>query len=135
MSRFYRKFGHITIAGDLIGSRMPGPTSSVIMAYWPGRGNTLTNIDYARMKVGVVQYFKSHLLVYHNGGVLHKDEHVFAYIIWILTMTVCANTFVSVSSSCLPPVQRIGCRCAYTIMPVDFGVLSESVFSLLALYL
>ena len=87
MSRFYRKFGHITIAGDLIGSRMPGGSSSVIMAYWPGRGNTLTNIDYARMKVGVVQYFKSHLLVYHNGGVLHKDEHVFAYILWILTMT------------------------------------------------
>ena len=45
-------FGRITIAGDLIGSDMPGPnsrTSSVVMAYWPSRGNTLDNIDYTRM--------------------------------------------------------------------------------------
>ena len=59
MSRFYRKFGRVTLAGDLIGSDMPGPnnkSSSVIMAYWPGRSRTLDNIDYNRMRVGVVQY-------------------------------------------------------------------------------
>ena len=44
VSRFYSKFGRITIAGDLIGSDMPGPnsrTSSVVMAYWPSRGKIL----------------------------------------------------------------------------------------------
>ena len=38
ISRFYRKFGRATIAGDLIGSHLPGQnsrTSSVEMAYWP----------------------------------------------------------------------------------------------------
>ena len=47
MSRFYRKFGHITIAGDLIGSQMPRQNikaSSVIMEYWPGRAIELITL-------------------------------------------------------------------------------------------
>jgi len=61
--RFYRKFGRVIIAGDLIGSDMRGPnnhSSSVIMAFWPDRGESLSNIDYSRMRVAVVQYFIQH---------------------------------------------------------------------------
>ena len=46
LSRFCRKFGRITIAGDVVGLQMTGPnskSSSVIMAYWPGKSNTLDN--------------------------------------------------------------------------------------------
>jgi len=134
MSRFYRKFGRITVAGDLIGSEMRGPnskSSSVIMAYWPGRGHTLDNIDYTRMRVGVVQYFVSHELAYKSGNVVVREEHVFAYVLWKVThahydwygvsATVCANMFENISSCCFLPVQRIGCRCAHVIMPVEFG--------------
>ena len=42
-SSFYHKFGQITIAGDLIGSHIPGSNnvaSSVVMAFWPGRGDS-----------------------------------------------------------------------------------------------
>ena len=65
MSKFYQKFGRITIGDDLIGSDMPGPngkSSSVIMAYWPCSSETLDNIDYNRMSIGVVQYYIRHVI-------------------------------------------------------------------------
>ena len=45
---FYEEYGRILLAGDIIGSTRPGSNakcSSVIMAYWPGRGNNLQAID------------------------------------------------------------------------------------------
>ena len=48
-SQFYRKFGKITLADDLIGSTLPGAnsqTSSIIMAFWCNRGDRLDNIHY-----------------------------------------------------------------------------------------
>jgi len=141
VSRFCHKFGRITIAGDLIGSDMPGQnsrSSSVIMAFWPSKGNTLNNIDYSQMQVGVVQFFMHHMLSYSNGGDLIKEEHIFAYVLWKqmhphfnwygVSATVCVDMFESVGSCCLLPVQRIGHRCAYTIMPVNFGDITETVF-------
>ena len=71
VSRFCHKFGRVTIAGDLIGSDMPGQnsrSSSVIMAFWPSKGNTLNNIDNSQMQVGVVQFFMCHMLSYSNSG-------------------------------------------------------------------
>ena len=44
LPRFYRKFGRMILAGDLIGSDMRGSnscSSSVIMAFWPDRGSSL----------------------------------------------------------------------------------------------
>ena len=125
VSRFCHKFGCITIAGDLIGSDMPGQnsrSSSVIMAFWPSKGNTLNNIDYSQMQVGVVQFFMRHMLSYSNSGDLIEEEHIFAYVLhphfnWHgVSATVCVDIFESVGSCCLLPVQRIGHRCAYTIM-------------------
>ena len=104
------------------------------MAYWPGRSRTLDNIDYNRMRVGVVQHFICHVLEYHTGEDSNREEHVFAYVLWKevhphydwygVSATVCANVFEGVS---LLPVQRISCRCAYTTMRVDFCDISESV--------
>jgi len=64
---------------------MPGQnsrSSSVIMAFWPSKGNTLNNIDYSQMQVGVVQFFMRHMLSYSNGGDLIKEERIFAYVLW-----------------------------------------------------
>ena len=36
------------------------------MAYWPGSGNSLNNIDYSNLQVGIVQHFlntSSHLTI------------------------------------------------------------------------
>lgn len=141
MSRFFRKFGRITIAGNLIGSELSGPNNksySVIMAYWPGRSATLENIDYSRMRVGVVQYFIRHELTFKNVNQDVKEEHVFAYVYWKethshydwygLSATVCANSYEGVSACCFLPVQRIGQRCDFIVMPIEFGDFSESVF-------
>ena len=141
ISRFYRKFGHATIAGDLIGSHLPGQnsrTSSVVMAYWPSTTRTsLLNIDYSRMQVGVVQYFISHILQYREMNVEKREEHVFAYVKWKkrhphydwfgLSATVCINSYESETCFSMLPIQRIARRCATIVLPIDFGDLSETV--------
>ena len=106
MSRFCRKFGRITMAGDLVGSELPGrnsKSSSVVMAYWPGKSQTLDNIDYSRMRVGVVQYFLRHEFAYNSGDNVVKEEHVFAYVLnydWYgVPATVCADVYEGVSVS------------------------------------
>ena len=138
---FYTKLGCITIAGDLIGSDMPGPnsrTSSVIMAYWPSRG--LNNIDFCTMQDVVVQYFIRHILSYHESYEKKRGRAHF----WLLSMegaeqhphynwfgvsaTICVNSFESASPCCLLPVQRIICRCASIVMHVDFCDISKTVF-------
>ena len=60
------KFGCVLMAGDLIGSNMPGrnsKSSAVVMAYWQNRED-LTAIDHSTMQVGVVQYFSRHKFRY-----------------------------------------------------------------------
>ena len=58
VSPFYVRSGRVSMCNQVIGSVMnatSAKSSSVVMAYWPSRGNQLSNIDYSRMKVGVVQ--------------------------------------------------------------------------------
>ena len=59
MPRFYKEYGRLSMAGDIVGSvavrGASNPASSVIMAYWPGTGFSLENIDSTTMSVGVVQ--------------------------------------------------------------------------------
>ena len=46
---FIKVCGRVILAGDIIGSIKPGPnniSSSVVMAFWPGRGDSLQSIDY-----------------------------------------------------------------------------------------
>lgn len=141
--RFYQKFGRLLIAGDLIGSDMRGPnarSSSVIMAFWPDRGSTLNNIDSSKMHVGVVQYFMQHELSYRADTAtdINKEEHIFAYVRWKelhpcydfygVSATVCIDMFHASSCCCFLPVQRIACRCAHVIMPVNLNSVTETVF-------
>ena len=141
MSKFYQKFGRITIGDDLIGSDMPGPngkSSSVIMAYWPGSSETLDNIDYNQMSIGVVQYYIRHVISYVSEGTSKKVEYIFAYVLWKekhhhfdwfgASASLCCNSFEAISTSRFLPVQRIGARCATTITAIDFGDSTETVF-------
>ena len=61
ISPFFLRSGRINFCGQLIGSEMNATSScssSVIMAYWPSKGDDLSTIDYGeRMAVGTVQYF------------------------------------------------------------------------------
>lgn len=115
ISRFYKKFGHATIASNVVGSLLPGRnsrTSAVIMAYWPSRGQNLSDIDYSRMQVGVIEYFISHLLQYQEKS---EEEHVFAYVKWKkghphcdwfgVSATVCIDSYEDQSCFSLLPIQ------------------------------
>lgn len=70
MLPFYCQYGRVTLAGDLIGSILPGSNnsaSSVIVADWPGTGN-----NTCRLQVGCIQYFMKHDLSYNDNGNVHK---------------------------------------------------------------
>lgn len=119
---------------------MPGTnshSSSVIMSFWPSRGNSLATIDYGCKQVGVVQYFFQHKL-YSELGDETVSQHTFAYVRWKqlhehrdwcgTSATVCTNVFEFPSACCFIPVQRIFCRCAYITLPVRFRDSTETVF-------
>lgn len=141
VSVYYKKYGRIKIAGDLIGSVMPGrhaTSSAVITAFWPSNTTPLENIDYSRMRVGVVQFFLHHYLSYYEHGEVIIKDHIFAYVLWKKfhfdldyfgrSAIVCENEYERSDSYCFLPVQRICCRCAHCIMPVKFGSITETVF-------
>ena len=138
ISQFYDQYGRITLGGDVIGSRLPGPNnaaSSVIMAYWPHSGHSTSNLS--RMEVGVVQYFLLHETTIVNSSISEskKVKHLFAYVEWKehhsnvdwfgASATVCTDMY---RDSSFIPAQRIACRCAHALMPVNFGSHSETVF-------
>jgi len=78
---FYDHYGHITLAGNLIGSTYPGPnaqSSSVIMANWPEGEMTLPD----NKRVGSVQYFLKHKSSIFKDGHMETMEHIFAFVLW-----------------------------------------------------
>ena len=82
----YRKFGRLMLAGNLVGSEMPGPNSilsAVIMAYWYTTRCDLSNINYSTMQVGVVQYFLRHRIITSNAtNETSVEDHLFAKVKW-----------------------------------------------------
>lgn len=143
MPVFYREYGRITLAGDIVGSVKRGcnsATSAVIMAYWPGSGHSLQSIDYGRMRVGVVQYFLQHSVIVCDGEHSSSEtlSHLLCYIHWKqihphadwcgISATVCSDLFETPDACCFMPVQRIGFRCAYAKLPMKFPTHEETVF-------
>ena len=88
MPYYYKEYGRVLVAGDLVGSVKSGgnsQSSSVIAAHWSGSGDNLAHIDYTRMRVGIVQYFIKHSLKAYKQENDHETEsleHIFAYIDW-----------------------------------------------------
>ena len=133
-SPFYLRSNRIRLAGDLIGSdnnAASATTSSVIMAYWPTRGEDLNVIDNSSMHVGVVQYYFRHCAEVCNKEnqectTLHTD---FAYVLWKQShpnqhwfghsATVCFNTFEPSSACNFIPVQRIANKCAFCVLSLE----------------
>lgn len=146
MPLFYKEYGRVQLAGELIGSVKPGPnsrSSSVIAAYWPGSGDTLQNIDYSRMRVGIVQFFVRHTLKLYDtsaiGNTTQEYDHLFAYVHWKklhpkaswygISATISSELFEIPGACAFIPVQRIACRCAYATLNIKFSPAHhESVF-------
>ena len=113
LSATYHKFGRLQLAGDLICSDMPGPhshTSSVVMAYWPSRGSNLTNIDYSKRQVGIIQYYIRHKICFVVNNETIEQVHIFAYVKWKeshvhhswygASATVCSTMFEIPAACC-----------------------------------
>lgn len=144
MPAFYQECGRISIAGDVIGSTKRGSnsiSSSVIMAFWPGSGNSLCSIDYGRMRVGIVQYFFQHSVTLGSiSNTSHPEtfDHLFCYVYWKklhphgdwcgVSATLSTDIFETPAACSFLPVQRIGFRCAYATLPMNFITHTENVF-------
>ena len=56
----YSLYGRVTLYGHVIGSVLPGGnnnSSSVILAFWPTKGDNITSFDHTALSIGVVQHF------------------------------------------------------------------------------
>ncbi len=130
------------MAGEVIGSVMNTrscTSSSVIMAYWPSRGD-LSSIDYSvRRNVGVVQFFcRNRANFQHHQSDKVSREHVFTFIRWKQkhphedwyghSATVCLDMYEPLSETNLMPVQRISAVCARAIINVEIQGLTEPAF-------
>ena len=49
-------------------------SGEVVMAYWPGIGNSLSDIDYSTCRVGIVNYFLNHTIKLDNN---EKTGHIY----------------------------------------------------------
>ena len=134
-SHFYREYGHVILSSSIIGSVKPGPnsySSSVIMAFWPGSGESLT-VVYTRMCVGQVQFYMRHSIRENGKDIIH----LFAFVYWKKThpqynwfgvsATVCSDLFEEEGACCFIPVQRIGARCAFASLPTEFRSSNSSI--------
>ena len=133
MSYFYREYGRIQLASDVIGSNKPGPnsrSSSVVMAYWPSREDLTGGSE--QLNVGEVQlYIKHSIKIRQQPSCDPQTEcYAFAYVNWRklhqhcnwfgVSARVCIDSFEQPSAFCFVPVQRIYARCAYAELPISF---------------
>lgn len=131
MSQFAIRFKSISIGNEIITC---SKSNAVIMAYWPGPGDLLTNIDYSKCRVGVIKYFIKHEIKFQND----VEEHVFCYIHWkqrhphydyFGQSAIVSSTLDEVETACCyMPVQRIACRCASAVLNVNSESIPETVF-------
>ena len=122
-SLLYMHYKKVLLGDELLGS------GEVIMAYWPGSGNSLSNIDYSACRVGIIKYFVRHSI---NLDYSNTDKtHLFCYVTWkqkhprynwFGKSAIVSSTLNEVEDGCcFMPIQRIAFRCASGELPIDFG--------------
>ena len=128
-SLIYLHFKRIEMGKELLGRE-------VVMAYWPGSGSSLCNIDRSTCRVGNIKYFLKHTInIANNNKTL---DHIFCYVTWKQThprsdwygkSAIVSSTLNEIEDACCyMPVQRVAYRCASGELKVDFGDITESVF-------
>lgn len=106
-----------------------------MIAYWPGSGSSLHNINHTVCRVGIIKYFLEHTIIVANDNTLN---HIFYYITWKQThpfsdwygkSTIVSSTLNEVEDvCCFMPIQRVAFRCCSGNLDVDFGDIHETVF-------
>ena len=82
-SKFYLKFGKVFIGDDIIGSKMPGSSSSssMIMANWPADPLTSDVQDDVKFSVGEIQYFLETIATINCAGTAKDYKFVLAFVL------------------------------------------------------
>ena len=70
---------------ELFYDRYCNASSSVVMAFWPTRGDNITSADYTTLSVGVVQHFIKHTIHIKQArsNEIRLVEHIFAVVKWM----------------------------------------------------
>ena len=134
-SQFYHQFRRLHYASEIIGSGKKSK-HGIIMAFWPGHGNSLQNINTSRCQVGSVQYFFKHFICFSDSR--ERQWHYFCYVLWKYphefnqyfgqSVTVTSNYNEFEDACCFMPVQRIIYCCASGEMKATFGSITDTVF-------
>lgn len=143
MPYFYSQYGRVCLSGDIIGCSMSGAnshSSSMISAFWPGRGSSLSAVDNISKSIGVVQYFVLHTVELYTDSTCSETErlqHVFCYVKWQkrhpkanwfwCSAVVCCDSFEIPDACNFMPIQRVVNKCAYVKVHVNFDSYDDSV--------
>lgn len=104
ISHFYLRANKAVIADEIVGSACSrSKKASVIGAYWPSNGSSLSTIDYSKLNIGVIQYFLKHTMSMKDKCGRTKDfHHILCDVKWFIshpeshwfgTSTVIAHAF------------------------------------------
>ena len=120
----------VLLGNELLKSR------EVVMAYWPGIGNSLSDIDYSTCHVGIIKYFLVHTIRLENN--MNNQTYLFCYTTWkqrhpmsnwFGKSAIVSSTLKEVENGCCyMPIQRIAFWCASGELAVDFEDIWENVF-------
>ena len=139
LSHFYLHANKVVLNDDIIGSVCSrNKKASVIGAYWPSKGSTLSSIDYTQLQIGTIQHFLEHkITLKDDSGTSVELCHLFCYVKWFISHpqrnwfgTSAIVTDLSQEADyplMFMPVQRIVCRCAHASMSLDFPTGKEQV--------
>lgn len=114
-------------------------SASVIGAFWPGHGRSLSDIIYDKLKIGIIQYFFSHKisLTYRDSEAhqIKEVEHIFCYVKWCIEHSK-SDWFGISAVMCTTLTEFEGpvsflplcvvCRCAHGKLKVDMGMLGST---------
>jgi len=136
---FYTYAGRVNVGSDTLGSTLNHhscQSSSIISAYWPTHGNTITAIDGSQLSIGRAMYYFSHTVTMTNNttGIYQISTYIMAKVCWMddhpqqarfgISATVCSNSYHEQSLCSFIPVARIAGKCANCELEID----GETVF-------
>ena len=122
------------MGSDILGSTLnhhSAESSSIICAYWPTHGSTITDFSASKINIGQVTSHFSHKITVMNRATFASDVHhyIMARVCWMcdhhqssrygISAVVCSNSFWEPSLCSYIPVARIYGKCASCLVNID----------------
>ena len=87
LSHFYLHANKVVLNDDIIGSvSSRNKKASVIGAYWPSKGSTLSSINYTHLQIRRIQHFLEHKITLKDDSDTSVELcHLFCYVKWFVS--------------------------------------------------